>query len=345
MTPATPHSTINLMRMLFLAFAISIGAIWAERMGFELWIGCCVGAVLGLLTILIDLLLKGIRLRVFSSATLGLLLGFFFATLLRASNILAYVPENVAWAINTLVYCFFGYLGMMLAVRSNRDEFALLIPYVRFRQQSVLETPLLVDTNIIIDGRIASVCASGFVRGPLVVPRFVLNELHRLADSGDPTKRERGRRGLAALNEMQLSESLGVTIHEAEPVSDQGVDGQLIQLARQLGARLVTNDSALCQVARLQNVGVLNLNELARTLQARTVAGDELEIQLVKEGRDAHQAVGYQADGTMVVVNHARHLIGQMVPVVVSSLLQTSAGRMIFAELRDSGSPAIATGR
>jgi len=328
----TPDRTVNLMRALFLAFAACVGAIWAERTGQFVWVGVSIGGVFGLATILIDRLLKGFRLRAFSSATFGLLLGLVFATLLRASHILDYAPERAAWTVYTVVYCFFGYLGMMLAVRSNRDEFALLIPYVRFRQQSVQEKPLLVDTNIIIDGRIAAICASGFLHAPLIVPRFVLEELQRLADSNDALKRERGRRGLATLSTMQASEDLGLSIHESDTTTTEAVDMQLIRLARMLEARLVSNDLALCQIARLQKIGVLNLNELATALQARYVSGEELDLHLVKEGRDQHQAVGYQPDGTMVVVNHARHLIGQRVLVIISSLIQTGTGRLVFAE-------------
>lgn len=331
----TPARTINLLRLLFLAFSTSIGMVAIDFGDTPNWMGARIGAMLGLLTILVDFLLKGIRLRAFSSATFGLLLGLVFAQLLRASQLLEYVPERTAWLINLGVYCFFGYFGMMLAIRSNRDEFSLLIPYVRFRQQSVQEQPILVDTNIAIDGRIMELCSVGFVKGPLIVPRFVLNELQRMADSGDSLKRERGRRGLSKLQEMQISEIVGVTIHETEANAIGDVDSELIRLAQLLGARIISNDSGLCQVARLQKVTVLNLNELAKALQVKDMPGDEIELHLVKEGRDFHQAVGYKNDGTMVVVNHARQLIGETVEVVISSCVQTNAGRLTFAELKE----------
>ncbi len=334
----TPSRTINLMRLLFLAFATSIGWLCIDRGDNPEWIGGCIGAVLGLITILVDRMLDGIRLRAFSSATFGLFLGCIFAHLLRASGVLDYVPEKTSWLINLAAYCFFGYMGMMLAVRSNRDEFSLIIPYVRFRQQSVQEQPVLVDTNIVIDGRITELCLSGFIRGPLIVPRFVLNELQRMADSGDSFKRERGRRGLTKLQEMQLSEIVGVTIHETETQAIGDVDGELIRLAQLLGARIISNDSGLCQVARLQKVTVLNLNEMAMALQVKDLPGDEIELQLVKEGRDFHQAVGYKNDGTMVVVNHARHLIGETVDVIIGSFVQTNSGRLTFAELKNTES-------
>jgi uncharacterized protein YacL len=340
----TPARTINLLRILFLVFATVVGTVSVDQLNYSAWSGAVAGACFGLLAILADRLLKGIRLRAFSSATFGLLLGLIFAHLLRGSQVLVYVPERMAWLISLGVYCFFGYLGMMLAIRSNRDEFSLIIPYVRFRQQSVQEQPILVDTNIVIDGRIMDLCQIGFLRGPLIVPRFVLNELQRLGDSSDAIKRERGRRGLGKLQEMQLSEIVGVTIHETDNQAIGDVDSELIRLAQILGARIISNDMGLCQVARLQKVAALNLNEMAKALQMKDLPGDEIELYLSKEGRDYHQAVGYKNDGTMVVVNQARHLIGQTVEVVIGSFVQTNAGRLTFAELKNSDKLSPATG-
>ena len=236
------------------------------------------------------------------------------------------------------MYAAFGYLGMMLAIRSNRDEFSLLIPYVRFTREAVQEAPLLVDTNIIIDGRVQAVCASGFLSGSLVVPRFMLEEMQRLTDSGDPLKRERGRRGFDNLEKMRANPRLDVTIHEgeggADGTDDLPTDARLVNLARFLQSRLLTNDSGLARVARMQSLPVLNLNDLASALRPALAVGDDLELTLVKEGRDANQAVGYLADGTMIVVNNGRAQLGSTVGVTVASAVQTSAGRLIFAELR-----------
>jgi uncharacterized protein YacL len=222
---------------------------------------------------------------------------------------------------------------MMLAIRSNRDEFSLIIPYVRFRQATVQDAPLLIDSNIIIDGRLPELCATGFVSGSLVVPRFILEELQRLADSSDAQKRDRGRLALQRLQRMQLDPHLSVIIHEGEDDPQTPVDTKLMQIAKLLDARLLTNDSSVCAIARLQNITVLNLNDLTRALKPQLAAGDEVELSLVKEGRDTHQAVGYLPDGTMIVVNHARAHIGKTMPVVVASALQTSAGRLFFADL------------
>jgi uncharacterized protein YacL len=333
----TPLFTLNLLRVLFVTFCAAIGAIASSELRGSMWPGIILGLLLGLVVVLIDRLLKGFSLRAFSSATFGLLLGWLFSRLLLASQLFIYLPSSAQWAIGLVVYCTFGYLGMMLAMRSNRDEFSLIIPYVRFAREATQHEPLVVDTNVIIDGRIADLCATGFLSRSLVVPRFVLGELQALADSRDAVKRERGRRGLEILNNLQRSRDVELTIHEsgAEEDVDLTVDARLVRAAKVLQASLLTNDQALCQVARLQQVPALNLSDLARALRPVFVVGDEIELNLVKEGRESHQAVGYLPDGTMIVVNHARPHLGKTRTVVVSSALQTAAGRLIFAELKD----------
>jgi len=333
----TPALTVNLLRALFVTFCATIGGIVGVEVQEMALPGVVVGIAFGLLVVLADRLLKGVSLRAFSSATFGLLLGLFFANLLIASEILRYQSETMQWAVRLIVYCTFGYLGMMLAMRSNRDEFSLIIPYVRFSRETTQHEPLVVDTNVIIDGRIADLCASGFLSRSLIIPRFVLGELQTLADSRDPLKRERGRRGLEILHQLQSSREVELTIHDSSGDADLETDARLVRTAKLLQARLLTNDVALCQVARLQQVPALNLADLARALRPVVVAGDELELHLIKEGRDAHQAVGYLSDGTMIVVNHGRPHLGSARTIVVSSALQTAAGRLIFAELKGNG--------
>src|SRR5881275_1045850 len=337
----TPLLTINLLRVLFVTFCAVIGTNISSALAGNPWPGLVFGLVFGLVVVLIDRLLKGVSLRLFSSATFGLLLGLIFANLLMASEVLRYQSETMQWAARLIVYALFGYLGMMLAMRSSRDEFSLIIPYVRFAREMTQHEPLVVDTNVIIDGRIAELCSTGFLSRALIVPRFVLGELQTLADSRDSIKRERGRRGLEILNQLQKSRELDLTIHETSGDADLSIDARLVRTAKVLQARLLTNDQALCQVARLQQVPALNLADLGRALRPSAAAGDELELNLVKEGREAHQAVGYLPDGTMIVVNHARAFLGKVVTVTVSSALQTGAGRLIFAEVKQSSaSPA-----
>jgi uncharacterized protein YacL len=334
----TPLLTVNLLRVLFVTFCMAIGAIVSGEVQGRITPGILAGAVFSLLVVLADRLLKGFSLRAFSSATFGLLIGLLFANLLIASEVLRYQSETTQWALRLIVYCTFGYLGMMLAMRSNRDEFSLIIPYVRFARETTQHEPLVVDTNIIIDGRIADLCGTGFLSRALIVPRFILGELQNLADSRDPIKRERGRRGLDILNQLQSSRGVELTVHDTTGDEELPIDARLVRTTKMLQARLLTNDNALCQVARLQKVPALNLSDLARALRPIVVAGDEVELHLVKEGRETHQAVGYLADGTMIVVNYARPQLGKTATVVVSSALQTGAGRLIFAELKDGSS-------
>src|SRR5437588_3081293 len=329
----TPLSTVNLLRSLFVTFCGAIGALVSAELLDNVVPGLLFGVLLGLVVVLIDRLLKGISLRAFSSATFGLLLGLIFASLLSGSQVLRFQPETTQWTVRLVVYVIFAYFGMMLAMRSNRDEFSLIIPYVRFTRETLEHEPLVVDTSAIIDGRIAELCSTGFLSRALIVPRFVLTELQMLADSREPVKRERGRRGLDILNHLQRSKEIELTIHESES-GEGSVDERLVRTAKLLQARLLTNDNSLCQVARLQQVGALNLNDLTRALRPIVLAGDEMELHLVKEGRDPHQAVGYLPDGTMIVINHARSLIGKTVKIVVSSTLQTAGGRLIFGELK-----------
>ena len=211
----TPQLTVNLLRVLFLTFCGAVGSLVSAEAQDNAVPGLLIGLVFGLILVLVDRLLKGLSLRAFSSATLGLLLGLFFANLLLASQVLRYQSDETQWIVRLVVYCAFGYLGTMLAMRSNRDEFSLIIPYVRFARETTQHEPLVIDTNIIIDGRIADLCATGFLSRSLIVPRFVLGELQQLADSNDGIKRERGRRGLDILNQLQRSREINLTIHDS----------------------------------------------------------------------------------------------------------------------------------
>ena len=195
---------------------------------------------------------------------------------------------------------------------------------------------MLLDTNVIIDGRVPQVFATGFLSGNFVIPRFVLDELQRMADSRDPMKSARGRRGLDCVQKLRETPGIEVTIHENGTHGEQPVDVLLVTLAHELNARLLTNDVNLGKVARVRNVTVLNLNDVARALQPELGTGDELEIGLVKSGKEKHQAVGYMPDGAMIVVNYAAQFIGETVPIVVSGVTHTSAGRLIFADLRQA---------
>ncbi len=340
----SPRHTLNAVRAIFLLCAALLGWSLASVEPADAIApmpGLFLGLGLGVVVIGADVLLRNLTLRSFSTGTMGLMIGILCAWLI---NTIPWSEHGEATGsrlsvvtIKLAIYLSLGFIGTSLALRSNRQEFSLLIPYVRFRNEGSIQQPLLVDTNIIIDGRIPGICATGFLGGSLIIPRFVLDELHFLADSSEPIKRDRGRRGLACLEELQKTSGLEVTIHDDYMPGEKLVDTKLIQLAKGLDARLLTNDTNLGRVAHLQGIAVLNLNQLAQSMRQIINTGDEIDIALVKEGKDDQQAVGYLPDGAMIVVNNARDRIGSAATVVVSSSLQTSAGRLIFAELKKPG--------
>ncbi len=334
-------TTPKILCAVFILLTAAIGGMSAIGFASNEWMGALGGGLVGCFIVLVDAGLKNLSFRQFSNATVGLLVGLFCGMLINyvLKELFKLAPQAVVATavIPIAIQVAFGYWGMALAIRANRQEFSFLIPYVRFRQDSAQDSPLLVDSNIIIDGRIARLCETGFLSGALVVPRFVLDELHILADSSNGIKQERGKRGLEYLREMQETPSLEVTIQEDyHHHHEELTDTKLIELAKRLGARLLTNDRNLGRVALLQGVTVLNLNELAKAMRPNVVAGDPLSIKLVREGKEDHQAVGYLEDGTMIVVNSAIEHLGETVEVVIGSPLQTSAGRLIFAELSES---------
>lgn len=338
-----PGALLNVIRMFFLLLASFIGVSVAlgespENWWYAGWVGAICGLGFASIMIVLDLMLQGLSIRSFSHGTFGLLVGLLCAWLVtRIGFFKAGWVEQFELAGNIFNLCIFlgfGFLGVMLALRSKREEFSLLIPYVRFRQDSLQDLPTLLDTSVIIDGRVPGICETGFLGGALVVPRFVLDELQKMADSADEIKRGRGKRGLDCLNLLQNDEAFEVKIHEESFDPGLTTEQKLVELADILSARILTNDASLGDVARLKGIDVLNLNELATSLRPIVSPGDELELELVKEGRDDHQAVGYLPDGTMIVVNHGKPHIGTCRSVVVGGAVQTSAGRLIFAELQ-----------
>jgi len=298
-------------------------------------IGMVIGFGFGWLMIALDEMLKGFSLRAFSATTFGLLLGSLVALLIDSSGLFQYAEQpTTRWLIRLGLFLSFGYIGIVLAMRSNKEDFSLIIPYVRFAKQNKPDNLLLLDTSVVIDGRIADLIEANFLEGLIVVPRFVLKELQQIADSTDPMKRARGRRGLDILNRIQRNTRNEVRIHDGDFPDETGVDGKLIRLARNLGAKLFTNDYNLGKIAELQSVNHVNLHELAKSMRVVLLPGEIVSLRIVREGKDKGQGVGYLPDGTMVVVNNAQNVIGQQVEVQVQSLLQTGAGVIVFADLK-----------
>jgi uncharacterized protein YacL len=305
-------------------------------------IGMAIGFGFGWLLIAVDEMLKGFSLRAFSATTFGLLLGTVVAGLVDRSGLFAEYPDltTTRWLIRLGLFLSFGYIGIVLAMRSNKEDFSLIIPYVRFAPQNKPDNLLLLDTSVVIDGRIADLIEANFVEGLVIVPRFVLKELQQIADSNDPIKRARGRRGLEMLNRIQRNPRNEVKIHDGDFPEEQGVDAKLVRLARNLNAKLYTNDFNLGKIAELQSIKYVNLHDLAKLLRVVLLPGEMLTLRIVREGKDKGQGVGYMADGTMVVVNHAQNAIGHQVEVQVQSLLQTGAGIIVFADLKQPMPPA-----
>jgi len=273
-------------------------------------------------------------LRAFSAITFGLLLGMIVALLIDHSGLFDKVDDGTRQLVRLCLFLAFGYIGMVLAMRSNKEDFSLIIPYVRFAPRNKPDNLLLIDTSVIIDGRIADLIEANFLEGIIVVPRFVLKELQQVADSADSIKRARGRRGLEMLNRLQRSTKNEVKIHDGDFPEEKEVDAKLIRLARNLGAKLFTNDYNLSKVAELQNIAYVNIHELSKSLKTILLPGEFLNLRLVRDGKDKGQGIGYLPDGTMVVVNNGQAHVGQQVEVQVQSLLQTGAGVIVFAEVR-----------
>lgn len=268
------------------------------------------------------------------AGTLGLFLGLIIANLVGlAFGSVPYIGPYVSVALSIIL----GYLGMHLVV-SKKSELA---GWLHLHAEGSFDkkknkdhhTGKLLDTNVIIDGRVADIYRSGFLEGPIIVPVFVLEELQKIADSSDILKRNRGRRGLDILNHMRKNSKDDVIIvtNDFEDISE--VDSKLVKLAREKNYRIVTNDYNLNKVAELQGVAVLNINDLAIAVKPAVIPGEQIFVQLVKSGKEEGQGVAYLEDGTMIVVENGSQCIGKEVPVIITSVLQTSAGKMIFAKL------------
>lgn len=298
-------------------------------------LGVIIGFGFGGMLVALDEMLKGFSLRAFSAATFGLMLGSLIAWMVDRSGLFEHVEEQTTrWMIRLCLFVGFSYIGMILAMRSNKEDFSLIIPYVRFASQNKPDNLLLLDTSVIIDGRIADIIESNFLEGVVVVPRFVLRELHQLADSSDPVKRGRGKRGLETLSRIQRNSKNEVKIHEGDFPEDKEVDSKLVKLAKATDAKLFTNDFNLGKIAELQSVKHVNMNDLALALKPVILPGETMSLKIVREGRDKGQGVGFLPDGTMVVVNNGHNHIGEKVEVHVLNLLQTGSGVIVFTEMR-----------
>lgn len=334
-----------LIRILFIVacgfFGFLVQAPWlgGSALPNQQLVSAIAGLSIGLFVVGLDIFFKRYTVRNILSVLLGMALGLLvhrlFLSMLGYFHLSPTTMEDFA-AAGAIV---FSYLGIVTILRAQ-DEFTLMIPFVTLDTKGPKEELILLDTSVIIDGRIADMAKTHFLSGKFILPRFVLKELQLISDSSDPLKRNRGRRGLDILNKIKNNPNLQVTIHEMDFPEFNTVDAKLVKMGQVIGAKVFTNDFNLNKVAELQGVKVLNINDLANALKPVVMPGELMTVKLLKEGKEHDQGVAYLDDGTMVVVDNGRKRLGQTLNVSITSVLQTQAGRMIFAKISDEAERA-----
>jgi uncharacterized protein YacL len=297
-------------------------------------IGLFLGLLIAISVIRAEQAIRKVSLRVIFGGVVGMIIGLFITFLLAYGltfvGITSWEKQHAALSIYILLAVIMGYLGLVIGSKKI-EEFS----WFGFSQTKESADYGILDTSVIIDGRIADICDTGFIEGTLVVPRFVLDELQYIADSSDSMKRSRGRRGLDILNRMQRSNGINIEVVDQDFPKLKGVDAKLVAMAKKMNARIITNDFNLNKVAELQGIKILNVNELANALKPVVLPGEIMTVKIIKEGKEPGQGVAYLDDGTMIIVDHAQKYQGSTVEVIVTSVLQTTAGRMIFSEMKE----------
>jgi uncharacterized protein YacL len=310
-------------------------AVVLRPLGGSVPVNIAFGVAIGGLIVFLEDRLRQTPLTNIIAALIGGTAGLLLARLIGDAHFWANAADPRVIFLHTLILLVLPYVGLVLGAKSGEwlepDRIAGL-----FRPRSQAQRRYrILDTSVIIDGRIADICETGFVDGTLVVPQFVLKELQQVADSADSLRRNRGRRGLDILQRIQKMSGLDVVISDADFPDVKEVDLKLIELARSLQGKIVTNDFNLNKVAQLRGVDVLNINELANSLKPVVLPGETMKVFILKEGKEYNQGVAYLDDGTMVVVDNARSMIGKTIDIIVTSVLQTTAGKMIFGRYID----------
>lgn len=340
-----PASTVEkIIRGIFLLACVIMGGIWAQYLldsppaspdgNPPFWTMVVGGLIGGAVAFLVFFLLRFVTQDVYerispalASIALAMIIGYFIG-----AYILSWFPQaelSLRVFVTVSLVLVFGYAGITLGL-TRASNWESLVSEVRRHRHGGLGLKL-VDTSVVIDGRIADICDSGFLEGTLLLPRFVLNELQHIADSSDILRRAKGRRGLDILKRLQDGSScVALEIIEDDPREIPDVDGKLVRLALKYHAKILTNDFNLNKVAQIEGIQVLNVNDLANALKPALVPDEVMEVKIIKEGKEPTQGVGYLDDGTMIVVDNGRAHVGKTVQVVVTSVLQTAAGRMIF---------------
>lgn len=334
---------VTLIRIVFVAALVSAGYYLKPFDGRPV-ISAAVGAALAALIIFFETRIRKATLKTLIGGAVGSILGIAAATLICwiiSAQHAQVIPEEFKSFLTLTLTLFMGYVGLVVgAVKGDYLDLAAL-GGIFVEKGASKSHSLILDTSVIIDGRVADIAETGFLAGTLVIPQFVLRELQQIADSADSIKRNRGRRGLDILQRLQKKKgSYEIVISEADFPDVREVDHKLIELAKQIEGKIVTNDFNLNKVAQLRGVSVLNINELANALKPVVLPGEIMRVFVLKEGKEYNQGVAYLDDGTMVVVDNARRMIGKNVDVSVTSVLQTTAGKMIFGRFNEDGRPA-----
>jgi len=291
-------------------------------------LGAFIGWGGSLLIVGLEFLIEKVPLKKLVLAVAGLIAGLITAILLTRFFLLIPIDNpDVENYMRFILYFSFSYMGIMVGLK-GMEELGFLFPAIHGIKDR--ERILVIDTSILIDGRVYELAKSGFIPHSMVIPKFVIQEMHSLSDASSDIKRQRGRRGLDVLNKMRHDNKIDVKIYDADYSDIEEVDTKLVKLAADLGADILTNDFNLSKIAEIQNIKVLNLNTLATLMKPSLMSGETISLKMIKEGKESGQGVGYLDDGTMVVVEDAAHLTGKIVEVVVDSTIQTSTGRILF---------------
>ena len=329
-----------LARLLFL-LGVTYSAAAIQPLPWGVVANAGFGALLAGAAITLEWRLRDVSVPHLLGALVGAALGMLFSSLLdRAMG----VTTDARWVFfHRVIDLVFPYIGLVIGARRGEWlEPSRLVTL--FRAAAPQRRYKILDTSVIIDGRVADICEAGFLDGTLVVPQFVLKELQQVADSGDTMRRNRGRRGLDILQKIQKMTGVEVTVSDLDFPEVREVDLKLIELARALQGKIVTNDFNLNKVAQLRGVGVLNINELANAMKPVVLPGEVMKVFILKEGKEYNQGVAYLDDGTMVVVDNARRMISKTIDIVVTSVLQTTAGKMIFGRHIEAGGAPVSPG-
>ncbi|MBK1879995.1 twitching motility protein PilT [Pelagicoccus mobilis] len=328
------NQSIVIFRAILIAFCALGGyGVWYVYPDLgKVWLCMGIAVLIGCLLILVDMLLKGFSLRGLSALTFGLLAGIFAAHLISISPLFEGGDPQVIYISRVGVFVAVTYLGAIIALR-GKDEFNLVIPYVRFDPQQVETPQAVLDDSALVDGRVAKLASARLLVDILFVPKFVVDELNELTHSAVEEERNRGKRGLATLSELRGLEHLEVRMHESELKPGQGREDKMLFIARSLKGRLLTASESLAIRAKQEGVAYVDMLGVAKALTQEVTVGQAVTVKLVKTGREDSQGVGYLEDGSMVVVNGAADLVGATVLLEVDSIIPTSGGRMVFGKM------------